>query len=160
MDRVARVRAFAAPLAQAEGVELLDVVLAWEGRQQVLRLTIERPDSPTSVADCEAVSRSVEAALDAQDLIPHHYVLEVASAGLTRPLHGLADLQRHIGRLVRVVPRAGGSPVWGTLRGADDAALTVEPDRAAPVRIPLADVASVNREVAFGPRPGAPGRRP
>src|SRR6266513_2694680 len=80
MDMLSRVRDFAQPLARAEGVDLLEVAFAWEGREQVLRLTIERPNGPTSVADCEAVSRSVGAALDAQDLIPHHYLLEVASA--------------------------------------------------------------------------------
>jgi ribosome maturation factor RimP len=159
MDRLARVREFAQPLARAEGVDLLDVALAWEGRQQVLRLTIERPDGPTSVVDCEAVSRSVGAALDAQDLIPHHYVLEVASAGLTRPLRNLADFHRTIGKLVRIVRRSGSGPVLGTLVQADEQGLAVEVSPGQRLTIPLEDVAAANREIAFGPqaRPARPG---
>lgn len=153
MDRMARVRDFAQPLARAEGVDLLDVAFAWEGRQQVLRLTIERPDGPTSVADCEAVSRSVGAALDAQDLIPHHYLLEVSSAGLTRPLHTLVDFQRTVGRLVRIIRRSGGpGPLVGTLTQANETVLTVQQENGASVTVPLTDVAAANREIAFGPR--------
>jgi len=165
MDMLSRVRDFAQPLARAEGVDLLDVAFAWEGRQQVLRLTIERPDGPTSVADCEAVSRSVGAALDAQDLIPHHYLLEVASAGLTRPLHGLVDFQRNVGRLVRIVRRSPGTgPLLGTLRQADETSLTVELENGSTTIVPLSDIGTINREIAFGLQgraslPGSPGRR-
>lgn len=81
-----RVRAVAEPLAHAEGVRLIDVTYAWEGRSQVLRLVIDRPEGATSVADCEAVSRSVSAALDGADVIPHAYTLEVSSAGKDTPL--------------------------------------------------------------------------
>ena len=155
MDRMSRVRDFAQPLARAEGVELLDVAFAWEGRQQVLRLTIERPDGPTSVTDCEAVSRSVGAALDAQDLIPHHYVLEVSSAGLTRPLKSLADFQRNIGKLVRIVRRTPGSgPLLGTLVRADETGLTVEHRDAHRTDVALEDIATINREIAFGLQEG------
>ena len=148
---LSRVRDFAQPLARAEGVDLLEVAFAWEGREQVLRLTIERPDGPTSVADCEAVSRSVGAALDSQDLIPHHYLLEVASAGLTRPLHSLEDFKRNVGRLVRIVRRsAGAGPVLGTLRQADEANLTVELANGSTAVVPLSDIGTIHREIAFG----------
>src|SRR5690349_2640063 len=105
MDLMANVREVAGPLALAEGVELLDVALVREGHTQVLRLTIERPAGPTTVADCESVSRAVSAALDARDLIPARYFLEVSSAGADRPLRTLAEFRRSVGRLVRIEER-------------------------------------------------------
>ena len=86
MEITRRVRDVAEPLAHAEGVRLLDVTFARQGPSHVLRLVIDRPGGPTSVADCEAVSRGVAAALDATDAIPHAYLLEVSSAGKDTPL--------------------------------------------------------------------------
>ena len=80
------VREIAEPLAHAEGVRLLNITFARQGPSHVLRLVIDRPDAPTSVADCEGVSRAVSAALDATDAIPHAYLLEVSSAGKDTPL--------------------------------------------------------------------------
>ena len=86
MDIVTRVRELAQPLARAEGVNLVDVAFLTEYGRRILRLTIERPEAPTSVADCEAVSRAVAPLLDAGNFIPHRYALEVSSAGRDTPL--------------------------------------------------------------------------
>ena len=152
MDLMSNVREVAGPLALAEGVELLDVALVREGYHQVLRLTIERPAGPTTVADCEAVSRAVSAALDARDLIPSRYFLEVSSAGADRPLRTLADFHRSAGRLVRIEQRGGRSGPWiGTLVSAGDTGVLLELTDGSRKLVPLADVASARREVAFGP---------
>jgi ribosome maturation factor RimP len=146
-----RVRETAQPLARAEGVELLDVTFAREGRTHVLRLVIEREAGPTSVRDCEAVSRAVEAALDATDLIPHRYLLEVTSAGADRPLRGPADFRRHAGRPVRVALRGGrAGPLAGTLIEADEASFEIELRDGSHRRIAYADVAEVRRDVSLG----------
>lgn len=151
MDIVARIRDVAQPLARAEGVDLLDIVYTREGHSQVLRLTIERPQGPTSVADCESVSRAVGRALDGLDLFPDPYRLEVTSAGLTRPLASLADFERSVGRLVRIVLRAPQSgEVLGTLAAADADGLSVTLDDGTVRRIPLAEVARARREIPFG----------
>ncbi|MEK7767388.1 MAG: ribosome maturation factor RimP [bacterium] len=154
MDRnnvVGRVREMAAPLARAEGVELLDVTFIDEGHGRVLRLTIERPGGATAVADCQAVSRAVERMLDAGDDVPAPYTLEVSSAGLTRPLRTLEDFRRAVGGLVRVSVRddRAGGPVTATLLAVDDAGLTLELDGGARRVVPLAEIRAANREIRF-----------
>lgn len=140
----------AGPLATAEGVELLDVTYHDEGHGRVLRLTIERPGGATSVADCETVSRAVERALDAVDAVPAPYVLEVSSAGLTRPLRTREDFRRAVGGLVRLTVRDDRTgPVTGTLREAGDAGLVVETVDGERRLIPLGDIRTARREIDF-----------
>jgi ribosome maturation factor RimP len=157
----ARVADIARPLAVAEGVELLEVRFAREGSAGALRLVIERSGSPTSVADCETLSRALEGALDAHNFIEDRYTLEVSSAGLTRPLRTLPDFTRNIGNLVRVVLRQGGD-LTGTLREAGEEGLAVELEDGRTRKFALADVASARREIELfsGRNAHKGGRRP
>lgn len=151
MDVVARVREIAEPLARAEGVEVLDVTFAKEGRDRVLRLTIERDGSPTSVRDCAAIGRAVGDAVDAGNVIEDQYRLEVSSAGVTRRLRILPDFARSVGRLVRIeLGRGRSGPVVGTLTAADESGLTVVLADGAERKLELAEVASARREIEFG----------
>lgn len=157
----ARVADIARPLAVAEGVELLEVRFVRGGYSGALQLTIERSGSPTSVADCETLSRALEGALDAHDFIEGRYTLEVSSAGLTRPLRTLPDFTRNVGNLVRVVLRQGGD-LTGTLRSAGEDGLLVELEDGGARNFALAEVASARREIALFSGRNAPkgGRRP
>jgi len=157
----ARVADIARPLAVAEGVELLEVRFVREGYSGALRLTIERSGSPTSVADCETVSRALGGVLDAHDFIAERYTLEVSSAGLTRPLRTLPDFSRNVGNLVRVVLRQGGD-LMGTLREAGEDGILVEVEDGGARKFALSDVASARREIELFSGRNAPkgGRRP
>ncbi len=153
MDIVAKVDEIARPLIRAEGVELLSVTFGKEGGHDVLRLTIERDQAPTSVADCVAVSHSVGAALDACDPISQRYRLEVTSAGLTRPLRSLPDFKRSVGQLVRITLRHGRSgPLVGTLSDADESGLTLVLANSARYRVALPEISAARREIVFNAR--------
>jgi ribosome maturation factor RimP len=67
--------------------------------------------------DCADVSRDVSAVLDVEDLIPHHYHLEVSSPGLDRPLRSAADFARFAGRTAKVKLRAAAPDGQRVLRG-------------------------------------------
>lgn len=63
-----------------------------------------------SVDDCEAASREISALLDVDDPIPGHYVLEVSSPGIERPLFNAVQFARFIGDEAKVtlkLPRDG-----------------------------------------------------
>jgi ribosome maturation factor RimP len=63
-----------------------------------------------SVDDCEAASREISALLDVDDPIPGHYVLEVSSPGIERPLFNAAQFARFAGAEAKVtlkLPRDG-----------------------------------------------------
>ena len=62
------------------------------------------------IDDCEAASREISALLDVEDAIPGHYVLEVSSPGLERPLFNAAQFARFVGAEAKVtlkLPREG-----------------------------------------------------
>jgi len=84
------------------GLELFDISFKKErGRWRVLRIIIDDPNGYVSIAQCENVSVKVSDYLDREDPIPHSYVLEVSSPGLDRPLRGLNDYKRFVGKLAK-----------------------------------------------------------
>jgi len=95
-----------APLCKTHGVELVDVRHVVEPDGPVLRVLIELPEAeklPPGVGitldHCTQVSRSVSAALDADEsLIPGAFRLEVSSPGVERPLVKPLDYERYAGR--------------------------------------------------------------
>lgn len=61
------------------------------------------PDASVTVDDCANVSRDVSAILDVEEAIDHHFILEVSSPGLDRPLRHERDYRRFAGRLAKIV---------------------------------------------------------
>ncbi len=90
------------PVINAIGIELYDVEFSKMKSKGLLRVFIEKQDGVT-IADCERVSREIEAVLDVEDPIPFSYIIEVSSPGLDRPLKELNDFKRYSGKTVRVV---------------------------------------------------------
>ena len=96
-----KVSRLAKQVADEQEVELFDIKLS--GRDKLLlRVTIDKEGSVT-LDDCERFSRSLEAILDVEDLIPVSYTLEVSSPGLDRPLRELKDFEKNVGKLARIV---------------------------------------------------------
>jgi ribosome maturation factor RimP len=89
----------------------------------VLRVTVDDPAGPTSLEDIEQISEEISRALDAEDPIPGRYTLEVASAGLERPLVRPQDYHRFAGRKVKVrtlEPIEGHRTFTGSIRSAGE----------------------------------------
>lgn len=76
----------ATPVAEDLGLELVGAVFHTNQRPPVLRVDIRNPQQDTGLNDCERMSRALEATLDAADIIPDTYVLEVSSPGISRQL--------------------------------------------------------------------------
>jgi ribosome maturation factor RimP len=88
-------------LLQAEGMDLVDLDYRKEGGRWMLRLFIDKEGGVT-VEDCAAVSREFSDLLDAKDVVPEPYVLEVSSPGLNRRVRKKEDFSRFAGRKVEV----------------------------------------------------------
>jgi ribosome maturation factor RimP len=67
-------------------LEVVGAVFHTNRRPPVLRVDIRNCTDDTSLNDCERMSRALEEKLDALDLIPDTYVLEVSSPGISREL--------------------------------------------------------------------------
>ncbi|BAB75527.1 ribosome maturation factor RimP [Anabaena sp. FACHB-709] len=76
----------AIPVAEQLGLEVVGIVFHTNQRPPVLRIDIRNPQQDTGLDDCERMSRALEAALDATEIIPDAYVLEVSSPGISRQL--------------------------------------------------------------------------
>ena len=76
----------ATPVAENLGLEVVGAVFHTNRRPPVLRVDIRNCADDTSLNDCERMSRALEEKLDAVDLIPDTYVLEVSSPGISREL--------------------------------------------------------------------------
>ena len=107
-----RFRAIAERVAGSYGLAIHDVQYRRESSGWVLRIfldvpdTDERPaaaDASVTVDDCANVSRDVSAILDVEEAIDHHFILEVSSPGLDRPLRHERDYRRFAGRLAKIV---------------------------------------------------------
>ena len=76
----------ATPVAQDLGLEVVGAVFYTNKRPPVLRVDIRNCVRDTSLEDCERMSRLLEEKLDAVDIIPDAYVLEISSPGISREL--------------------------------------------------------------------------
>jgi len=106
-DSIGRVWQLAAPLAEHEGLEIVDIELKHEGGRsgRVLRLYMDREGGPT-LDELSRVSRALSELLDEhEDVIAGAYTLEVSSPGVNRPLKRPEHFFRYIGKKIRVRTR-------------------------------------------------------
>jgi len=103
---VARIWELAAPLAETEGMEILDIELRREGTRgsRVLRLYLDKAGGP-NMDDLSRVSRELSAILDTHDVVEGAYTLEVSSPGINRPLKRPEHFAQYVGKKVRVRTR-------------------------------------------------------
>jgi len=101
-----RVWQLAGPLAEGEGMEIVDIDFRHEGSRggRVLRLYLDKEGGP-NMDDLSRVSRQLSELLDAQDTIDGAYTLEVSSPGINRPLKKPAHFARFVGKRIRVRTR-------------------------------------------------------
>lgn len=169
MTTAERVHTLVEPLLAALDIEVVDL----EVGGGVVRLTIDRPDtprgpdggSPVDMAAIALATRTVSRALDESDPIEGAYTLEVSSPGLERTLRTPAHFVRAIGAVVAVKTRAhteGDRRVKGRLLGADAETVTVQldgADDATPRTIRIDDIEKARTVFEWGPGP-KPGKTP
>jgi ribosome maturation factor RimP len=117
------------PCLAEQGYELVEVEYARQGGSPLLRLYIDKAGGGITLDDCTAVSELLGPVLDAGDFISEHYLLEVSSPGIDRPLRKTADFERFAGEEIRLVaeaPSEGRKRFTGILRGIKDGSIEVE----------------------------------
>jgi len=134
-----------------EGLELVHAEMTG-GRNATLRIYIDKPGGVT-VDDCAAVSDRLSLILDVEDLIPHQYMLEVASPGLDRGLYKEADYERFAGLRCHIrlsEPIEGQKTFHGILLGLERdtvAVALIEEDNGKRCRLPLEKIVKANVEI-------------
>lgn len=160
-------REVAGRVASSHGLEIFDVQIRREASGWVLRVMIDRPESPgaaeaggepgesVGIVDCQKVSHDLSALLDVEEELTatfvKGYTLEVSSPGLDRPLRHEADYRRFVGRLAKIVttePVAGQSHFAGRLAGIDDDSVLLNEGRRTH-RVPLTLIRRARLDVEF-----------
>jgi len=138
------------PVLAEMGIDLVDMEYRSGQGRRVLRIYADRPTG-INLDDCAMVSREIGNLLDVKDLLQQHYVLEVSSPGLNRPLKKEKDFLRAIGQKIKVktaVPLKGCRNFSGVLQSFENGILQLKLDDTV-VLIPEEDVKKANLEFDF-----------
>jgi ribosome maturation factor RimP len=146
---VTRVWELASPLINREGMEIVDIEFRYEGSRggKVLRLYLDKEGGP-NVDDLSRISRLLSDLLDAQDVVPGAYTLEVSSPGINRPLKRPEHFARFVGKRIRVRTRDsinGRKSFLGTLQEVLENQITLKQE-GAQYEIPFALIEKSNYE--------------
>lgn len=140
------------PALEDMDFELVDVEYSsWYGKW-VLRLYIDKEEGVT-LDDCARVSREIGDLIDVKEIIIQKYVLEVSSPGLDRPLKKEKDLERAIGKKIKVKTVAtlkGRRNYTGFLRNFQEGILYMELE-SGPIELPWREVDKANLVYEFNP---------
>jgi ribosome maturation factor RimP len=137
------------PIVEANGYELVDVVVRRGRPPWLVRITIDtlQGDGRVPVDRCAEVSREVGTHLDAEDAVESSYRLEVSSPGLDRVLAREKDFAAACGFEVSLEtqrPLDGRRRFRGRLEGFEGGVARLRVDGTA-IEIPFGEVARAHR---------------
>jgi ribosome maturation factor RimP len=96
-----KIREIAARIAGENNLELVQAQVVGTSKNLTIRVFIDKTGGVTH-EDCATVSRQMGQILDAEDVFPLSYLLEVSSPGLERELYSLEDFKKFTGKLAKV----------------------------------------------------------
>jgi len=109
-------------------IELVDMIYRREGSGMVLRLLADTPEGIT-MDQCERLNNYLGRMLETENVIEGHYVIEVSSPGLDRPIRTDRDYERSLGKKLDVTtyePVDGTKTHEGTLIGMNKDSIVLE----------------------------------
>jgi len=95
-------RAIIQEYLKRKGLELVDLIYRYEGRDSVLRVFADRPEGGISLGECACLNRDISAILDERDILKERYLLEVSSPGADRPLKTKSDFLRCLNKPLKL----------------------------------------------------------
>lgn len=102
---------------------VVDVQIVEKGSKPQVKILIDA-DAGLNIDACAQVSRLVGEEIEAKELLPEAYVLEVSSPGLDFPLSSKRQYRKNIGRNLKVT-LSDGKEWQGTLLDADDTGVSM-----------------------------------
>lgn len=118
----------AAPIANQLGLEIAGAVFQTNQSPPVLRIDIRNPDGDTGLDDCERMSQAFEAVLEASEIVPDAYVLEISSPGISSELTSERDFTVFKGFMVeaKLTEPYRGKQTWvGQLLRRDETSISI-----------------------------------
>ena len=116
--------------------------------QQGIEILVDNDDGPISTDALEAFHQEILTLDD--DILPDHYMIEVSSVGIERPLKSEKDYQKAIGKYMYLV--SDHYKGYGTLESYTNEAITIsylEKTKKIIKTIPVTSISSARRAVKF-----------
>ena len=138
------------PTLQGSEIKLVDVEYKKIGKDWTLQVLIDKNQGVT-VFDCQKLSREIEDLIEIHELIKDHYVLEVSSPGLDRPLKKESDFVRNKGKQIQVntdSPINNSKINTGTIRDFSNSTLFLENNNDT-LEIPLINIMQAKLIIEF-----------
>jgi len=149
-DIVERVKELVGPYLDTSGVELVEITYRREQLGMTLRLLVDTPEG-IKIDECESLSNYLSGILDKEEVIGEHYILEVSSPGLDRPIKSDRDFERSLGKDLEVttyVPIDGRKTHEGRFIGMDKDGIVIESAGVSTV-IPRKSIALARLSIKF-----------
>lgn len=137
MTETAQLLQIATPVVNRYGCDIVQLAFVRENSGWILRLLIEKPDSDPLVSSgvdhdiCSGISREFGELLEGDEVIDKHFILEVSSPGIERPLTKIEDFGRFIDRQVKIKMRSsvdGKRKMTGVIVGAENGVVNLKLD--------------------------------
>ena len=93
-------------IVRSQGFLLIEFNIRGDSHLKVLEIFIDGEKGITS-DDCSNVSRAINEAIQAEDLVEANYRLDVSSPGVDRPLKYLVQYSKHINRNFEITFKIG-----------------------------------------------------
>ena len=138
------------PTLQGSEIKLVDVEYKKICKDWTLRVLIDKNQGVT-VFDCQKLSREIEDLIEIHELIKDHYILEVSSPGLDRPLKKESDFVRNKGKQIQVntdSPINNSKINTGTIRDFSNSTLFLENNNDT-LEIPLINIMQAKLIIEF-----------
>lgn len=90
------------PIINDIGYKVYDVIYEKEGKDNYLRIFIDKDDKVIDLNDCESVNNAITDILDERDLIKSSYMLEISSPGLERRIRSDEHLEMALNKEIEV----------------------------------------------------------
>ena len=101
MEITERISELAAEYLKQNNMELIEIIYRREQGGMALRITVDTQDGVT-IDECEALNNYLSELLDREDIIQEHYLLEVSSPGLDRPITTDRDFERSMNKELEI----------------------------------------------------------
>jgi ribosome maturation factor RimP len=127
---------------EAQGLQLVELICNYQGRDLFLRLLVDRPEGGITIRECSEVNRRVSVMLEEANILEQNYIIEVSSPGLDRPLSSKNDFLRNLNKEARFFLAEainGKVELEGCIRKADDNLVCIETEGST-AEIPLVKI--------------------
>lgn len=150
MEIVDRVKALIYKYLEQNKIDLVEITYRREQGGMTLRLLVDT-EGGISITGCEALNNYLGELLDKENIVEEHYVIEVSSPGLDRPITSDKDFERSMGKVLDITTYAAidsKKTHEGRLIGMDKEKVVIESDGISTV-IPRTAIARARLKVEF-----------